>query len=152
MSEPRISDYLSQRRIVLDMDTTSRKRLFEHIAEVSSDEHGGISEDTIFKTICERERLGSTGLGHGIAVPHGRIGQLEQPIISLFRLKTAIDYDAPDEEPVWLAVGLLVPEEATETHLKLFSLLVGCFQDEKFIAALKDCETAAQVDQLFVGR
>ena len=152
MSEPRISDYLSARRILLDLDTSSRKRLFEHIAEISEDAEAGANEGEIFKTICERERLGSTGLGHGIAVPHGRISDLKQPIISLLRLKTPIDYDAPDSEPVWLAVGLLVPEEATDTHLELFSMLVKCFQDDQFIEALKACETAAQVDQLFVGR
>ncbi|MBX2868984.1 MAG: PTS sugar transporter subunit IIA [Acidiferrobacterales bacterium] len=152
MRDTQISDYLSPSRIVLDFDTTSRKRLFEHIAEVSGDDESGISEDAIFKTICERERLGSTGLGHGIAVPHGRIANLESPIISVFRLSNPIDYEAPDEEPVWLAIGLLVPEEATDTHLQLFSLLVGCFQDQQFIQAIKDCETAAQVDQLFVGR
>lgn len=152
MPDTQISDYLNQSRIVLDFDTTSRKRLFEHIAEVSGDEEAGISEDAIFKTICERERLGSTGLGHGIAVPHGRIANLETPIISVFRLSNPIDYDSPDEEPVWLAIGLLVPEEATDTHLQLFSLLVSCFQDPQFIQAIKDCETASQVDQLFVGR
>lgn len=152
MSESRISDYLSPSRIVLDLDTTSRKRLFEHIAELSEDESAGASEGEIFKIICERERLGSTGLGHGIAVPHGRIGELQHPIISLLRLKTPIDYDAPDNEPVWLAVGLLVPEQATDTHLELFAMLVKCFQDQQFIEALRACETAAQVDQLFVGR
>ncbi len=152
MSEPKISDYLSQRRIVLDFDTTSRKRLFEHIAEISGDVEQGIDEDIIFKTICERERLGSTGLGKGIAVPHGRIANLDAPLISVFRLSSPIDYDAPDEQPVWLAIGLLVPEEATDTHLQLFSLLVKCFQNKTFIQAIKDCETAAQVDQLFVGR
>lgn len=146
-----INQFLSEDRIILDLSTTSRKRLFEHIAHVSSGNLDKISEDCVFKTITERERLGSTGLGKGIAVPHGRIESLEQPVISIIRLKQPIDYDAPDGRPVWLVVGLLVPAEANETHLKLLSMLAGCFQDSKFVEALKNCQTPDQVSELFEG-
>lgn len=147
--ETKINRYISEDRILLDLSTTSRKRLFESIAELSSNHQAGIGEDCVFKTITERERLGSTGLGKGIAVPHGRIENLAQPIISIIRLKQPIEYDAPDEEPVWLAVGLLVPTDANETHLNLLSTLARCFQDSKFIEALKTCSTPRQVSQLF---
>ncbi|MGB5709007.1 MAG: PTS sugar transporter subunit IIA [Arenicellales bacterium] len=149
--ENNISRFLSEERILLDLSTTSRKRLFEHIAQVSSVDLDKISEDCVFKTITERERLGSTGLGKGIAVPHGRIDNLEQPVISIIRLNQPIDYDAPDGQPVWLAVGLLVPAEANEAHLKLLSTLASCFQDTKFVDTLKNCQTPDQVSQLFEG-
>jgi len=147
--EESIIDFLSPGRITLDLDTSSRKRLFEYIAEVSAKELEDIEEDCIFKTITERERLGSTGLGRGIAVPHGRIESLESPVISLVRLKHPIDYDAPDNRPVWLAVGLLVPLEANETHLKLLSKLATCFQDADFVKSLRQCQYIEQVSQLF---
>ena len=147
--ETKINQYISEDRILLDLSTTSRKRLFESIAELSSNHQADISEDCVFKTITERERLGSTGLGKGVAVPHGRIENLTQPIISIIRLKQPIDYDAPDDKPVWLAVGLLVPTDANETHLNLLSTLARCFQDSKFIEALKTCSTPHQISQLF---
>jgi len=147
--EEGVIDFLSPGRITLDLDTSSRKRLFEYIAEISARELAESEEDCIFKTITERERLGSTGLGRGIAVPHGRIESLERPVISLVRLKHPIDYDAPDNRPVWLAVGLLVPIDANETHLKLLSKLATCFQNAEFVQSLRDCQHVEQVSQLF---
>ncbi len=148
-ADPKISDFLSLDRIVLDLDTSSRKRLFEQIAEISSAGLGEISEECVLKTITERERIGSTGLGRGIAVPHGRIENLDQPVVSVIRLKHPIKYDTPDDLPVWLAVGLLVPAEANEAHLKLLAVLAGCFQNNEFVDALRASQTALQVSQLF---
>lgn len=148
-NETQIKQYLSEDRILLDLSTTSRKRLFENIAELSSGAQDDIREDCVFKTITERERLGSTGLGKGIAVPHGRIENLTKPIISIIRLKQPIEYDAPDDKPVWLAVGLLVPADANETHLNLLSTLARCFQDSDFIDAVKSCSSPYQMSQLF---
>ncbi|MEJ2177670.1 MAG: PTS sugar transporter subunit IIA [Gammaproteobacteria bacterium] len=148
-NETQIKQYLSEDRILLDLSTTSRKRLFENIAELSSGAQDGISADCVFKTITERERLGSTGLGKGIAVPHGRIENLTRPVISIIRLKQPIEYDTPDDKPVWLAVGLLVPAYANETHLNLLSTLARCFQDSDFIDAVKRCSSPDQVSQLF---
>lgn len=150
-SPPVLSAFLAPERIVLDLETTSRKRLFEHIAELSSHGLDDVSGDCILKKITERERLGSTGLGKGIAVPHGRIDNLQEPVITVVKLDNPIDYDAPDDQPVWLAVGLLVPVEANEIHLKLLSLLVTRFQDEGFITAMKQCRSRDQVAALFDG-
>lgn len=149
---PALSEFLVPERVLLDLETSSRKRLFEHIAELSSHGLEEVSEGCILKKITERERLGSTGLGRGIAVPHGRIENLEEPVISVVKLSNPIDYDAPDEQPVWLAVGLLVPIEANEAHLKLLSLLVTRFQDESFIDSMKQCHSREQVVALFDGR
>lgn len=145
----KITDFLSDNRILLDLETSSRKRLFEHIAEVSTKGIDQLSEDCIFKTIAERERLGSTGLGKGVAVPHGRIADLDAPVITLARLKHPVDYDAPDNLPVWLAVSLLVPEKANDMHLKLLSTLAACFQNQDFIDAIRRCGNALEVRQLF---
>lgn len=148
-SSPVLAEYLRTDRISLDLSTTSRKRLFEFIAELSCNGLADVSEDCILKTITERERLGSTGLGDGIAVPHGRIRNLDRPIISVVRLCDPIDYDAPDGEPVWLAVGLLVPVEANDIHLQLFSLLVTRFRDRHFVESMKRCRSREQVAALF---
>ncbi len=148
-TDPKISEYLSSDRIVLDLDTTSRKRLFEHIAEIASAGVDQISAECVLKTITERERIGSTALGRGIAVPHGRIENLTRPVITVIRLKYPIQYDAPDDLPVWLAVGLLVPAEANESHLKLLAVLAACFHNKDFVDSLKMCQTAQRVSELF---
>lgn len=150
--EPKISDFLKPHRILLNLRTNSRKRLFEYVAELASSDLEDVSESEVFKVLTERERLGCTGLGKGIAVPHGRIKNLEQPVIALARLDNPIDYDAPDSLPVWLAVGLLVPVDADDTHLKLLSIVAGCFQDQEFVEALKQCETPEAVIALFDSR
>ena len=80
---------------------------------------------------------------------HGRIEKLDSPVISVVRLSKPIDYDAPDGQPVWLAVGLLVPVEANDTHLKLFSLLVTRFRDRHFVESMKRCSTREQAAALF---
>ena len=145
----KIVDFLQASRITLDLDVSSRKRLFQHIAKITTDGLDDVEEDCVFKTIAERERLGSTGLGKGIAVPHGRIENLPEPVVSLIRLKHPIDYDAPDERPVWLVVGLLVPSEANDTHLQLLANLAAKFQEQQFIETLRVSESADQVVQLF---
>ena len=147
----RITDYLDVNRIDLDIEVTSRKRLFEHIAETTSQGLGGVDEDCVFRTIAERERLGSTGLGKGVAVPHGRIENLEEPVVSLVRLKYPIDYDAPDGQPIWLAIGLLVPAEANHAHLQLLANLAASFQKADFMRSLRECDTRQQVVRLFRG-
>ncbi len=147
--EPVLTDYLDPGCIDLNLETTSRKRLFEHIARLSYNGSEGLAEDCILKTLTERERLGSTGLGGGIAVPHGRIRNLEQPVISVIRLRTPIDYDAPDGKPVWLVVGMLAPEHSNEVHLQLFSKLVQHFQDPQFVESMKQCNSREEVVTLF---
>ncbi len=146
---PVLNNFLEIGRIELNLDTTSRKRLFEHIAKLSCDGLETVAEDCIFKKLTERERLGSTGLGDGVAVPHGRIENLKRPIISVIRLRHPIDYDAPDGKPVWLVVGMLVPVESKEIHLKLYSLLVQRFQDQNFVESIKECHSREQVAALF---
>ena len=84
-----------------------------------------------------REKLGSTGLGRGVAIPHGRIAALEQPVCAFIRLEDAVEFDATDGQPVDLAFALLVPEESTEEHLQLLSQLAEMFSDEEFRAQLR---------------
>ena len=148
-SPVKIADFLAVDRIALDLDISSRKRLLQHIARVTTTGLDDVEEDCVFKTIAERERLGSTGLGKGIAVPHGRIANLKEPVVSLVRLKHPIDYEAPDDRPVWLIVGLLVPGEANSTHLQLLANLATRFQDQHFIDALRSSDNAEEVMQLF---
>lgn len=117
-----ISSILPVSNIVLDLPATSKKRAFEHAALLFENHHG-LARLTVFDSLFARERLGSTALGHGVAVPHGRIKGLEQPVATFIRLAQPVPFDAPDGQPVRILMFLLVPEVATQQHLEILAEL-----------------------------
>jgi PTS system nitrogen regulatory IIA component len=130
-----ITDVLPLDHVFLDLDLTSKKRLFEQVGILFENSHG-IARSAVFDALFEREKLGSTGLGQGVAIPHGRIRGLKQAKGAFVRLLTPIPFESPDGKPVQLAFILLVPEQATEVHLQLLSELATRFSDRKLRAAL----------------
>jgi PTS system nitrogen regulatory IIA component len=130
-----IAPLLPQANIVLDQDITSKKRLFEQ-AGLLFENHQGIARSLVFDSLFARERLGSTGLGQGVAIPHGRIKGMKEAVGAFFRLAQAVPFDAPDGQPVNLAFILLVPQQATEQHLQILSQLAQMLSDREFRAAL----------------
>lgn len=143
-----IAQLLSIENIVLDLDVTSKKRVFEH-AGLLFENHQGIARSTVFDSLFAREKLGSTGLGQGIAIPHGRIKGLKQAAGAVIRLQTPIPFDSPDGKPVTLLFVLLVPEQATEEHLQILSELAQRFSDRSFREKLQSAADAAGVLALF---
>lgn len=153
-SAPSKLQYLNSSLVVVDLCVASRKRLFQEISKlivsVNPDTAiSNLSADDIFNTLHERERLGSTAVGKGIAIPHGRVEGISEPIISITRLKSPIDYDAPDGVPVWFAVCLLVPEKANDTHLALLAALATLFNQDQMVDEIKQAQTADQLYRLF---
>lgn len=142
-------DYLHREFVIVDLCVASRKRLFEELAQLIVDNNNEIAKlGSVFKTLNDRERLGSTGLGKGIALPHGRLEGLGSPVIAVAKLSNPIDYDAIDGQPVWLAICLLVPIDADETHLKLLSRLATGFSEDGFIERLKIADSANSLYEL----
>jgi len=86
----------------------------------------------IFDSLIGRERLGSTGLGHGVALPHGRFNQSQRAVGAFVKLKKGVDFDAIDRQPVDLVFGLLVPDHYTDEHLKILAYLAEMFSDRAF--------------------
>jgi len=129
---------------LLDMSFTSKKKLFEHAAELFAKIHGLKASD-IFTSLFERERLGSTALGYGIAIPHGRIKGLKDASGALYRLKTPLEFDAPDNQPVSLCFILLVPKDANERHLQILGELAQLFGDDAMRAKMLDAATPAEL-------
>ena len=155
---PAIADFLDDARVVIDLDVSSRKRLFEQMAKLlasrggddggadaGDDDNDGLDFDTVLHILTRREKLGCTGIGNGIALPHGRSEGLAEPVMAVARLKHALSYDAPDGVPVWLAVCLLVPAEANETHLQLLAALATRFSTPGFSERLKAARSAAEL-------
>lgn len=142
-----ISKSLSISRIALDMDITSKKRLFEQIGLMFENENR-ISRASVFDALFAREKLGSTGLGLGVAIPHGRIKQLRDTVAVFVRAKEGIPFEAPDEGPVRLVFAMLVPEHATEQHLNMLSELAQMFGDADLRYALMTAHDPQVVHQL----
>jgi len=145
-----ISDLLHPDRVVCYSGVGSKKKLLEHITELLIKNHPQVSGDEIFESLVNREKLGSTGLGKGVAIPHGRIKSLDQPLCAFIKIDEPVDFDAPDKQPVDLVFALLVPEESTEEHLQVLSMVAKMFSDEEFCAALRDCQSDTCLSQLIL--
>ena len=126
-----IAKLLPSTNILLDTQVTSKKRVFEQ-AGLVFENNQGIAHSKVFDSLFARERLGSTGLGQQVAVPHGRIKGLREPIAALVRVQDPIPFDAPDGQPVKLLIFLLVPESANQHHLDILSELAQMLSDKDF--------------------
>lgn len=143
-----LSQILSVEQVILDLDASSKKRVFEQ-AGILFEARLGLARSVIFDSLFAREKLGSTGLGQGVAIPHGRIKGLKQASGAFFRLQTPVPFDSPDGRPVSLLFVLLVPEQATEQHLEILSELAQRFADRPFREALASASDPAVVLTLF---
>lgn len=141
---------LPESQILLDLDAGSKKRVFERAGELFEASRG-ISRVLVFDSLLSREKLGSTGLGQGIAIPHGRIKGLREVSGAFLRLAEPIEFDAPDGHPVSQLFVLLVPEQATEAHLQILSELAAGFAKPKFRGSLAVAPDAASVLALFAA-
>jgi len=146
----RISGLLSVKNILLDVEATSKKRVFEQAGLLFEENHG-IARAKVFDSLFARERLGSTGLGEGIAIPHGRIKGLEEAVAAVFRLSEPVSFDAPDGKPVTILIFLLVPEHATQQHLEILSEVAEMLSDSSLRSSLLDSQTPDALYQSLVG-
>lgn len=112
------------------MPVSSKKRLLEKISALLGENDSGLTEQTAFQALVERERLGSTGIGEGVALPHGRVKGLKRAVGAFVTLEREMDYDAIDRKPVNIVFALLVPEDANSEHLQILSQLAGLFSKQ----------------------
>lgn len=138
----RLSAILPLAQVLVDVDATSKKRAFEEAGLLFESQHG-LSRALVTDSLFARERLGSTGLGHGVAIPHGRIKGLKSPMAAVLRLENPIGFDAPDEQPVNLLIFLLVPEAATQKHLEILSEIAELLSDSLLREKIRNaCDVA----------
>lgn len=144
-----ISPLLPLENVLLDLDVSSKKRVFEQVG-LLFENHQNIARSVVFESLFAREKLGSTGLGQGIAIPHGRIKGLKDALGAVARMKQPIPFDAPDGQNVNLIFVLLVPDRATDLHLQILSELAQMFNDRAFRARLLQAPSAAELHQLII--
>ncbi len=130
-----LAKILTPDNVVLGLEVSSKKRAFEQ-AGLIFENNCGIARSSVSENLFARERLGSTGLGHGVAVPHGRIKGLKAPLAAFVRLSEAIPFESPDGLPVSLLVFLLIPDHVTQQHLEILSEIAEMFSDDAFRSLL----------------
>ncbi len=142
-----VAKLLPPANVAVDVSVSSKKRLFEHIGLLFENNHG-IARSVVYESLFARERLGSTGLGQGVAIPHGRIKGMKDALGAFMRLSAPVPFEAPDGKPVSLVFALLVPEQATERHLQILSELAQMFSDRALRDSMLAAPDAAALHQL----
>ncbi len=139
------SSYLNTFTVRLNVDLKNQRKVLEALAEMLSTGRRDIQKQEVFSRMLDREKLGSTALGNGIAVPHCRLDNLPQPVAAVLGATNGIDYDAPDHKPVKLFFSLLVPSESQSEYLHLLAGLASRFQDPRCVKALMKSQNQAQI-------
>lgn len=142
------AELLTPDRVRCGAELSSKKRVLEALGELLEPEEGGPSEPTaqqVFESLIGRERLGSTGLGKGVALPHARAAGIERPVAALMTLRQPVAFDAIDHQPVDVVLALLVPEQSVDEHLRILSSLAELFSDTELCERLRQCTSAQEL-------
>lgn len=146
-----ISNILSPDSVFPDVDCHSKKDALDTLAKTIANSDNSTSQTEVFDCLIARERLGSTGLGNGIAIPHGRLKYGEKTLAAFIQLDAGIDYDAVDKAPVDLLFALIVPEESTEEHLQILATLAEMFSDTATLNKLRQSSSSTEMYSILTG-
>ncbi len=147
-----LSDLLSKDRIACNVNAHSKKRALEILSQLLAREQQYATAENIFDSLLSRERLGSTGIGYGVAIPHGRVKNTRQASAAFIQLAEGIDFDAIDKKPVDLMFALLVPEESTDEHLEILSELATLFSEQHFRDKVRQAGSIDKIHLLIKGQ
>ena len=134
--------------VALNVEVASKKKALEYLSELLTRSRPDVAAAEIFDCLFGRERLGSTGVGKGIAIPHCRLAGNQDTMVALMRLQQGIDYDSIDGQPVNLLFAMVVPEDAGEAHLKALAQLAKMFSNEAVLKQLHAATDASQICQI----
>ena len=141
----KILDILSPTHVFSNVECNSKKAAMELLAKNIASSNNGIDQIDVIGCLIARERLGSTGLGNGIAIPHGRLKYCEKTIATFIQLNNGIDYGAIDNMPVDLIFALIVPEESTDEHLQILAILAKMLSETEIVDKLRNSKTAKEI-------
>lgn len=142
------SELIVPERVLCCPELGSKKRLLEGISELLARDVPQHSRNEIFDSLISREKLGSTGLGKGVAIPHGRMSALIHPVCAFIKLDHPVEFDAADGQPVDLLCALIVPENSTDDHLQILSSIATMFGDQAFCERVRECANEECLYQL----
>jgi PTS system nitrogen regulatory IIA component len=147
----KLAQLINKESVVCNADVSSKKRALEFLAELLARSSATAETLDIFQHLTEREKLGSTSLGHGVAIPHARTSGSDRAIGAFIKLEQGIDFDSPDGKPTDLLFALMVPEHYTDEHLEILSGLASCFSDEKLCQNLRSATTSQELYDRLTG-
>lgn len=146
-----LAELISPERIACNIDAQSKKRALEFLSNlISQGDSATLSGTDVFTSLLARERLGATGVGHGVAIPHGRLKNFQRPMGAFIKLNAGVDFDASDKQPVDLLFALLVPEDSSAEHLQTLAQLAQLFRDPAMREKIRAAESSQALHQLFV--
>ncbi len=145
-----LEQVLNVGRTLVGVPGKSKKKTLEYISETLQAADPALQADEVFASLNERERLGSTGFGNGVAIPHCRLQSCTQPLGLLIRLADAIDFDAMDQKRVDLVFALVVPQEANNDHLQLLSHIAERFSDDLRLTSMRAADSPEALFDAFV--
>lgn len=144
-----LAELINAEQIKNGVDIQSKKRALEELSQLLAQAQPQLDANDIFDSLLARERLGTTGLGYGIAIPHGRIKNADKITGAFIKLNQAVDFNTVDNKPVDTLFALIVPEESTDEHLQVLALLASMFNDASFREKLNSSKTNEEINQLF---
>ena len=142
-----ISDILQLQQTRCSVKCKSKKSVLELISTIAAEQLKTVKSSIIFDSLIKRERLGSTSIGHGVAIPHGRCQQASNVIATLLQLKKPIDFDQDDQQPVDIIFALIIPEHTKQEHLTILATLAEIFSDTGYRNALRLAQTPSELYQ-----
>ena len=145
-----LKDILRPNQVIVSENITSKKRVLEVIADTAASSHAELDGQKIFEQLIERERLGTTGFGNGVAIPHCRLSGCEAPIIIVLKLYLPIDFKAVDGKPVDVFIGLIVPEAANDEHLQLLKQIATLLSDTNTCKAIRSSQNNEALYQVIM--
>lgn len=140
-----LKQLISSDSVICNANVNSKKRALELMGELLSNKSGSCKPLEIFQQLTERENLGSTSLGHGVALPHARTNLCKEATGVFIKLDHGIDFDSPDKQPTDLLFALMVPEDYTDEHLEILSTLAGLFNEESFCDSLRSASSSTEL-------
>lgn len=146
----KLSDILDINNIIITLKADNKKKVIEELTEVIVDTGPSLNKDSLIKVLLERERLGSTGIGDGVAIPHGKFSGINDPIISFGRSTKGVDFEAMDGRPVSLFFLLVAPEDSASVHLKALAKIAKILKNNLLRKELLDARTKEEIYQLII--
>ena len=128
----KISDILIKDNIIAELASSEKREVLEAMSAVLADSVGGINKEVLLEVLLEREKLGSTGIGHGVAIPHGKLANLDSIAVAFARSKKGVDFDSADNKPVHIFFLIVAPESSTVVHLKVLAAISKLLKDAAF--------------------
>ncbi len=146
----RLSEILEESSVISDLKARDKKAVLEELAQTIVDQEPDLDKSALVKVLLDRERLGSTGIGDGVAIPHGKFNGLSQPMISFGRSRKGLDFESMDGQPAFLFFLLVAPENSTSIHLKALARIAKILKSSSFRKALMEVPTKKELYQTII--